>query len=570
MPATGWPLYARITAVGADTPPVWSDPVSGFYSMELPEGNPYTLLVNSFIEGYLPGSTQINEVTQDMSLDFDLEVDPTTCSAPGYEATIIGSFQSDFEAYDGGLTTEGTTSWEWGAIASGPMTAHSGVNGWATNLEDIYSNNESGYLNLPALDLSGYPGERPAIAWWQWLETESRYDYASIEASKDGGSTWQAVYGPFSGDVDKQWASHYLTLDPDFLVSNLLLRFRFTSDSSVVKPGWYLDDLSAGIGKCLPQPGGLVTGRVLDANTFEGLNGASLLDDLGGEHLTVPTPDDPSLGGGFYVMFAPTGTHVFTATLGGGYLPDIRTVEVASSQTVHQDFLLPAGNLFFNQPNLSASLQLGETSLQVLNLTNLGGAPADVELVELKGGFLPLGPFEEPDFGVKSFKAEQPTSKGLGIPAAPSGIPFSAGTVIQSWAPSGIEGAWAAGYDAVNDTVWVSTPTSFWSGEDLIAEFSTSGEPTGRSYAHDIPHSSGPADLAYNWNTGMFWIMNVNTGSANCIYELSPDVGYTGNMICPGGQAGFSTSQRGPRLRSGYRHLVCGRLERPENPPLCQ
>ncbi len=43
----------------------------------------------------------------------------------------------------------------------------------------------------------------------------------------------------------------------------------------------------------------------------------------------------------------------------------------------------------------------------------------------------------------------------------------------------------------------------------------------------------------------MFWIMNVNTGSANCIYELSPDVGYTGNMICPGGGAGFSTSQRG-------------------------
>ncbi len=136
-----------------------------------------------------------------MILDFDLEVDPTKCSAPGYEATIIGSFQSDFEADDGGLTTEGTTSWEWGAIVSGPMSAHSGVNGWATNLEDSYSNNESGYLSLPALDLSGYPGERPAIAWWQWLETESRYDYASIEASKDGGSTWQAVYGPTSAEM---------------------------------------------------------------------------------------------------------------------------------------------------------------------------------------------------------------------------------------------------------------------------------------------------------------------------------------------------------------------------------
>jgi uncharacterized repeat protein (TIGR01451 family) len=32
---------------------------------------------------------------------------------------------------------------------------------------------------------------------------------------------------------------------------------------------------------------------------------------------------------------------------------------------------------------------------------------------------------------------------------------------------------------------------------------------------------------------------------ANCIYELDPDNGYTGESICPGGSSGFATSQRG-------------------------
>ena len=39
--------------------------------------------------------------------------------------------------------------------------------------------------------------------------------------------------------------------------------------------------------------------------------------------------------------------------------------------------------------------------------------------------------------------------------------------------------------------------------------------------------------------------MNVNTGVANCIYEIAPDQGYTGASICPGGGTGFDNSQRG-------------------------
>jgi hypothetical protein len=40
----------------------------------------------------------------------------------------------------------------------------------------------------------------------------------------------------------------------------------------------------------------------------------------------------------------------------------------------------------------------------------------------------------------------------------------------------------------------------------------------------------------------MFWIMNVDTaGDNNCIYEMDPASGYTGNRICPA----WTTSQRG-------------------------
>ncbi len=543
--ANGWPLYAKISLSGIDAGPIWSDPLSGFYSLEIPDGSSLDFTVEAFLEGYQPGEASVSNITGDMSVNFDLPVDPSLCSTPGYQPQVSPLFSSDFENGSGGLSVSGTSSWAWGAVTSGPGSAHSGVNAWATNLDGHYSNYENGYLSLPAIDLSAFSGQTPALRWSQWLQTEACYDFASIEASKDGGGSWQVVNGPLSGAIDSSWQEHYLTLDPAYAVANLRICFRFTSDATVTYPGWYIDDLTVGMGECVPIPGGLVSGNVLEGNTLTGLNGAVVSSDSGVSTTSLPTPQDPNLEDGFYTLFFPTGTYTLTAAYLAGYNPDVRQVEIEQFGSVGQDFILQAGMLGVEPGKISANLQMGDTVTRTLTITNQGGASANVELVELLGSHLPIGPFEEPDFATKPFKADLPSAKGLGAPAAAGGEPLQAGDVIQSWVPGNAALVWAAAYDPQHSTVWASSPSQLWGGVDEIFEFEPDGEPTGRSYTHPMAHVSGPADLAFNLNTGNLWIMNVNTGYDNCIHEIDPNQGYTGEKICPGGASGFAISQRG-------------------------
>ncbi len=262
-------------------------------------------------------------------------------------------------------------------------------------------------------------------------------------------------------------------------------------------------------------------------------------------HLPCPPSDDPAVEDGFYTFFSPEGTHILTATYSSFYLQDQASVSVPLGSAIRQDFALKAGWLSFDPTGLSAILTLGDRLTQPLTLTNLGGAAAEFDLVELRGGQVPLGPFEQPNFMVKPFKGEGPSGEGLGLPTTPDAAPLVAGEVLQSWTPDGLQEAWATAYDPINDSVWVSSPAPLWGGTDRLVEYTVAGTPTGRTYPHSSPHSSGPADLAFNWNTGNLWIMNVNTGVANCIYEIDPEMGYTGGVICPTSPTGFSTSQRG-------------------------
>ena len=58
---------------------------------------------------------------------------------------------------------------------------------------------------------------------------------------------------------------------------------------------------------------------------------------------SVPTPDDPRVDDGFYTLFSPAGTQVLTASILGGYAPDVASVGVLSGDTVLHDFHLVAG-----------------------------------------------------------------------------------------------------------------------------------------------------------------------------------------------------------------------------------
>jgi hypothetical protein len=94
----------------------------------------------------------------------------------------------------------------------------------------------------------------------------------------------------------------------------------------------------------IPQDGGLVVGNVTDANTGLGLNMVSVSGDDGQQTKTVPTPWDPQVEDGFYWLFSPEDTHVFTSTR-NGYGLVVTQVNIIPGDTVRLDFSLPAGRV---------------------------------------------------------------------------------------------------------------------------------------------------------------------------------------------------------------------------------
>lgn len=152
-------------------------------------------------------------------------------------------FNETFENSDGGFTLTGVTSWKWGAPTSGPSLAHSGSKVWATNLIGNYGSNEAGVLTSPVYDLSAAAGKSILVRWWQYLVTESGYDFARVEVSKDSGGTWETILGPRSGNVSVSWSEQGVLLDESYAVNGFQIRYTLVSDDSNMAPGFYVDDL---------------------------------------------------------------------------------------------------------------------------------------------------------------------------------------------------------------------------------------------------------------------------------------------------------------------------------------
>ena len=140
---------------------------------------------------------------------------------------------SDFEANNGGFVGAGTSSsWAWGTPTTGPGSAHSGTRVWATNLTGNYNLNENSTLTSPTIDLSAYAGQcRRRSVGGSGCTPRTTWDFASVEVSKNGGSTWTTVYGPVSGTIDSAWTRHSVALDSSYAVSGFRMRFHLTRTS---------------------------------------------------------------------------------------------------------------------------------------------------------------------------------------------------------------------------------------------------------------------------------------------------------------------------------------------------
>jgi len=173
------------------------------------------------------------------------------------------TYANNFESSNGNFSS--SSGWQWGAPSLGPSSAHSGTNLWATVLGDSYSNN----VNWKLISSEFYAAsDNPQLKFWQWYDMEKSsyypgraYDGGNLKISTDSGNTWNLIrpvggYNAvgytsnagipsescFSG-VGTTWSE--VTYDlPVISGQEFYICWHFGSDNAVVRPGWYIDDIT--------------------------------------------------------------------------------------------------------------------------------------------------------------------------------------------------------------------------------------------------------------------------------------------------------------------------------------
>lgn len=561
----GFPLYAQLEITGPGfSATIFNDPVSGYYSISLPDGATYHFVVTSQIPGYNPGSADVDvnlPVAEDppgIVANFALTVDAGLCIAPGYTPGPPGPVEFS-EAFDGGVLPAG-----WSVInnsGSGvgwlvqtdfaPCFEMSGNPTGGTGAFALVNSDCDGFVFLDeemrsvSFDLSAVGGA--VLTFSQ--EYFNLGDTADVDVTVDGGATWTNVLRQTASDRGPTSISAVLPGVGG--QSSVQLRWHYYN--AFFAWWWAVDDIVVNSATCFPGSGGLVVGTVSDGNTGAGLNGATVQNMPDGETATTHgTPLDPNVGEGFYSVFAGSGPQPFQAS-DGAYQPETLTTNVIPNSTVRLDFSLAAGWLSASPSNLSAKVLPGDTEDLELDITNVGNAAGHFEILEsstpVSDATAHHGPFASETlrrralqrvgskanyFGVTG--KNLPPMVGAPVKAKPK-FPFAAGDVLASY-PSGNVYDWGVAYDGAANATWISN-LGVAGGDDKAYQYLADGTKTGDTIT--LPPGAPvafTADGTYNANTGMMWYVNTN----GCIFEADPaSETLTGNQICPS----FATSERG-------------------------
>jgi hypothetical protein len=111
-----WSLYAQVIVedVGVSA---FTDPITGYYSMELTSGTSYTLRVIPRVAGYQQSRVTIRVGESDLTVDIGLKVDQENCVAQGYRARSGG----DCVPVEGGIVVGNVRDQATGAGVNGAI-----------------------------------------------------------------------------------------------------------------------------------------------------------------------------------------------------------------------------------------------------------------------------------------------------------------------------------------------------------------------------------------------------------------------------------------------------------------
>ena len=559
----GWPLYAKIVVSGPNGFPgatLFTDPVTGYYSITLVAGADYAFAVSAVSPGYAAGggpvslpATAAANAPDGLVASWSLYAG-APCNAPGYGPGAFTGPPVLSEGFDAGtlppgwsVSTVSGVSWQVASGADpcgqfdGNRTGGSGP--YAILNSGCFSQgttDDSSLVTAP-MDLSS-----KTTAAIQWANDFVDFDsgtVAGVDVSIDGGASWENVWtaprpdlqGPGSQLADMTFAAG----KPD-----VKARFHYNGFWAW---WWQVDDIEVGAFACTPVPGGLVVGNVTDANTGLGLKGATVQNTAGGDPTTTfATPQDPAQGDGLYILFSESGAQSFAAAF-PAHDPSTKNATVIPNSTVRLDFALAAGLLSAGPRPLSMSMTPGGVQSLTLNLTNSGTASAGFVIQELDVPPQAPAPGRPAVFAsaasrkaalkrIPFIRMNDASTKGLPPPpGAPADAPLlaQAGNVVGSF-PSGLAAGWGLVYDSSARRLWIANPDAeFYGhpGDGFEYQYLPDGTQTGDTI--DIHATGGlwQAEGTYNGRTGMLW--QVNVGGDLCLFEMDPVAKVvTGRKIC--------------------------------------
>ncbi|MCA9554070.1 MAG: putative Ig domain-containing protein, partial [Myxococcales bacterium] len=256
-----------VTATGLPAPTLAATGAAGAALPAWLTFNPATGILSG-----TPGATDVGDHAVDVTATNAGGVDTQSFSIHVFAAGTLPVFTDGFEGpanpWTIGFDVGTASDWEIGtATVAGPLGCFAGAQCAGTILDGDYSVGPAlSYMQTPVVNLTGIP--QPAMRFMQWYRTESGYDGGNVKISTDGGLTFSPLTpssvtpaytgtlspAPMAGQlawtgVGTTWTAVTIDLSADLQGlprDQIVLRFDFASDTSLVYTGWYLDDVQVG------------------------------------------------------------------------------------------------------------------------------------------------------------------------------------------------------------------------------------------------------------------------------------------------------------------------------------
>lgn len=204
-------------------------------------------ITNYLLDGSVSDGRFVYHNYPDASQVYDTE---TIYNCPDTFTSTVNQYGVDYIRFN--CNGKYTLRFE-GATQTGllPVDAYSGKKAFWSNKGD-----ESNMTLTQEFDFSNASGQL-TLKYRTWYDLETDYDYTFLEASSDGGQTWQILktpsgtdtnpsgnsYGWGYNDISDGWIEESVDLS-EFKGQKVQIRFDYVTDAAVNGEGFMLDDIS--------------------------------------------------------------------------------------------------------------------------------------------------------------------------------------------------------------------------------------------------------------------------------------------------------------------------------------